>query len=113
MAAGQSGEDDSRDAGRKTVLTSRVVYEIDRSSKQQKIRVAISGTRFDRSISLVVKQERKVRTITFPNTVKQVQGTAFVENKSLRAAVLNEGLETLGECKDGSYGFCGGVFSNT
>ena len=38
-----------------------------------------------------------VRTIIFPSMLKTVKQTAFYNLKSLRKAVMNEGLEVLGE----------------
>lgn len=53
-----------------------------------------------------MKGAQKIRTITFPNTVKEAQGGAFQENKCLRSAILNEGLERLegGDGNDPHYG---------
>ena len=49
-----------------------VMYEIDRRNKQSNIRLFVSETRFDRSMSQLVKGAEGTRTITFPGTVREV-----------------------------------------
>ena len=73
------------------------------------MRVSVSGSEFDRNVSLVTWGAKGAKTIIFSNTVGEVQDGAFA-NAVLRSAILNEGLETLG--KHQSY-CCNGVFSNT
>ena len=70
----------------------------------------VSGTQFDRSMSLVVGGADRIRTITFPDTVRGAFDFAFDNNKQLRYAVLNGGLERLGGFREF---VCIGVFSDT
>lgn len=51
----------------------------------------------------------RVRTVRFPNTVRRASNHLFTNSKSLCSAVLNEGLEILGEHDV----YCDGVFENT
>lgn len=76
-------------------------------------RLLVSETEFDRAMSQVVNGAAYARTIAFPNTVRGARGCAFAENKELISAVLNEGLEVLGE-HEKEYGqlLCG-VFEST
>ena len=57
-------------------------------------RLFVAGTELDRSVSPVVRGAEKVRTITFPNTVRAVSDFAFDSNRRLRHAILNEILNT-------------------
>lgn len=66
-------------------------------------RLLVSETEFDRAMSQVVNGSSHARTIAFPNTVRGARDCAFLENKTLISAVLNEGLEMLGERKE-KYG---------
>lgn len=75
------------------------------------MRLFVSKSEFDRNISAIVKGAETVRTITFPGTVKEVQGRAFEKNEWLRAVVLNEGLEKLEESR--GYDRCGGALGRT
>ena len=65
---------------------------------------------FDRDMSVVAREIDKVRTIRFPNSVREIRYGAFEKNGQLRAVVLNEGLEVLGWSEDDQR--CG-VFSET
>ena len=56
----------------------------------------VSETGFDRNMSWIARGEKNIRTISFPNTVREVEYNTFAGNQSLRSAVLNEGLEVLG-----------------
>ena len=60
-------------------------------------------------MSRIVRGAKKVKTVTFPTTARRVMDAAFMYN-ALRAVVLNEGLEALGECQNDS---CERVFSRT
>lgn len=75
-----------------------------RASGRDGPQLFVSGTQFNRSASLVVRGDADARTIVFPNTVRAVQSDAFYDNERLRSAVLNEGLEALGD-----HTFCGCV----
>ena len=57
----------------------------------------VSETEFSRDVLLIAQGANRVRTITFPNTIRDVAKNAFYESSFLRSAVMNEGLETLGE----------------
>ena len=58
---------------------------------------------FDRDMSVIAKGAENIKTVTFPNTVKTVKNDAFSgkleKMGTLESAILNEGLERLGECK--------------
>ena len=70
----------------------------------------ISESEFNRGISAFVKGTDSAKLVTFPDTTRDACTGAFERNQFLKSAVLNEGLERLGECGDGK---CGGVFSGT
>ena len=73
----------------------RVLYE----SSQNKTRILISQTRFYRDMSRVTRSAENIKTVTFPRTVRKVSTYAFRKTVAL-SVVLNEGLETLGECRN-------------
>lgn len=54
------------------------------------------GVTFDRDMATIFEGLDCVRTMAFPNTIRTVAQAVFQGAKFLRAAVLNEGLETLG-----------------
>ena len=72
-----------------------IVYMIDKEKRQSGIRLFVSKSEFDRSVSTVVKGAETVRTIIFPSTTKKILVGAFEDNKYLRSVVLNEGLERI------------------
>ena len=89
-----------------------VRYKIDRWSKRPNIQVFVSETEFDRNMSQLARGAGNIRTITFPSTVREVEYNAFEDNRSLKSAVLNEGLEKLE--KDGcTYKYYTEVFYNS
>lgn len=93
------------------VLTPRNVISYQfRDGNNFVCRLFVSETEFSRNISQVVRG-RDSKTITFPNTVREVCGNAF-QGSPLSSAVLNEGLETLGEYKD-NWHDAQGIFCNT
>lgn len=47
-------------------------------------------------MKMVFEGPDDIRTIIFPNMVRTVRQGSFSEVKSLRSAILNEGLEMLG-----------------
>lgn len=61
------------------------------------MRLAVSGMKLSRNMEAIVRGRYGVKTITFPKTVRRVQNRAFNMNQ-LKAAVLNEGLETIQAC---------------
>ena len=75
--------------------------------------VFVSETEFDRAMVQIMIGSKSVRTITFPSTVIRVQGGAFEDSPLLKSAILNEGLERLGECEEEDYDDEDGVFCST
>lgn len=80
---------------RKTVPGSGVAYARDDSGALLP-RIEVSGVEYDRGMETVFGGSDGIRTMTFPNTVRTIRQSSFHEAKSLRAVVLNEGLEVLG-----------------
>ena len=72
-----------------------IMYKTDKRYKRSYAQLFVSETEFDRSTSRLVRGAEGIRTITFPGTVRDVKCNAFMSNRSLRSAVLNEGLEQL------------------
>ena len=77
------------------------------------LRLSVSGTKFDRKMSLVVKGAKEVKTATFPDTAREVQDGVFWGNWQLLSVILNEGLEKIGACQDKYESSCYGVFGHT
>ena len=61
------------------------------------MRIDISGVKFDRGMKTLFEGPDGIRTIIFPSMLRTVRQIAFCGVKSLLKAVLNEGLEVLGE----------------
>lgn len=80
---------------REIIFVNRIVYERDEELAHSKIQLFVSESEFDRGISIIVKGARTVRTVIFPDTVREVKCGAFDKNQFLKSAVLNEGLEIL------------------
>lgn len=78
--------------GTKTAPSNRITYGIGR----KELEIVVSGVEFDRCMTTVFGGPDDIRTIIFPKMVRTVRQGAFHGVKSLRAALLNEGLETLG-----------------
>ena len=76
------------------------------------VRLLVSATEFDRDASLLARASGAIRTVIFPRTARKVLDRAF-QNTPVRSAVLNEGLEELGECADANGDDLGGVFGCT
>lgn len=76
-------------------------------ARKKAVCLFVSGTEFNRDMSQIVQGAKRIRTITFPNTVRRVMDAAFMY-RALRAVVLNEGLEALGEYQNDN---CARVFS--
>ena len=76
------------------VYMNAVMRETD--TRNRKARLFVSGVEFSRDMSRIVKSKKDVKTITFPSTVREVPDGAF-SGTSVRSAVLDEGLEKLGE----------------
>ena len=82
-----------RDLGKtKTVPRNRITYAVGERGTM----TTISGTEFSRDMNKIFGGSDDTRTLTFPETVRIIQQSAFYGAKSLGSAVLNEGLETLG-----------------
>ena len=79
------------------------------SGEGKGIKLVVSGTELDRNMSQIIQGTRNAKTATFPCTVREVLDGAF-SNTLLMSAILNEGVEVLGEYE--ILG-CDGVFSNT
>ena len=79
------------------------------NQREKSVRVLVSGTEFCRSVLRVVRGARDIRTVAFPKTVRWAENGAF-RSKTLKSAVLNEGLEVLGYYK-GHY--LSDIFANT
>ena len=60
-------------------------------------RIIVSGVYFDRGMKTLFVGPDDIRTIIFPSMLKTILQSAFCDVKSLRKAVINEGLEMLGE----------------
>lgn len=80
---------------------------------QDRLSVFVSETEFDRVMSQIMTGSRSTQTITFPSTVIRVQVGAFADSPLLKSAILNEGLEKLGELEEKDYDYEDGVFCNT
>lgn len=86
-------------------------YEV--HTKRKIVQFFVSEIGFNRNMSRIVSGAKDIRTIIFPNTVKEVSAGVF-RNTVLLSVVLNEGLETLGECQDECQEECyDGVFHAT
>ena len=81
------------------MIAKNIVLYQTRDGDRRQVRPFVSGTELSRNMSLVMREHFGAATVTFPNTVKHVQNDAF-RKRPLRSVVLNEGLETLGECDD-------------
>lgn len=98
----------------KTVPSSCVTYARDDQTHALAPRIEASGTEYGRRMETILCGSDGVRTIIFPATTKTVRQGSFYEVASLRSAVLNDGLETLGteeHVPDGRVRF--GVFQST
>ena len=60
------------------------------------VRITISGIEYDQCMRKIFGGPDDIRTIIFPKMVRTIRQGAFHDVKSLRTAILNEGLETLG-----------------
>lgn len=90
------------------LLQSRVLY----GCQGGVVRLVVSGMELSRKMETIVRGEHGFKTITFPKTVKIVQNRAF-NTKLLKAAVLNEGLETIQACAFANTGLTNVSFPAT
>ena len=96
-------QSDSKNTDYQTACANGVRYE----ARKKAVCLFVSGTGLNRDMSQIVQGAKRIRTITFPNTVRRVMDAAFMY-RALRAVVLNEGLEALGEYQNDN---CARVFS--
>ena len=80
--------------------------QINAKARQQFPHIFVSETRLSRDMSRIVLGAKDVRTITFPSTIRDLSNGAFAD-ANLLSAVLNKGLETLGELQTKH---CKGIF---
>ena len=76
--------------------SSGITYARNPQTRTLSPRVGVSSTVFSRDVRTIFGGSDGIRTITFPTTVRTVRQGSFYKVQSLRAAVLNEDLETLG-----------------
>ena len=86
---------DSEDRHDKATRVSEIFYSATEGKAEMILMVSL--ILLDRNMSQIVLGLPEIRTITFPNTVRDVQEGAFCRI-FLMSVVLNEGLEELGEC---------------
>ena len=86
-----------------------VAYRHSRETKWLQPELFVSETEFDRKMLRILWGTLDSKTVAFPGTVREVADDAF-QSKAVRSAVLNEGLEALGEYQNA---FQDGVFSKT
>ena len=99
-------QDDSIGADAQIEHANGIVCQSGAKARQQFPHIFVSETRLSRDMSRIVLGAKDVRTITFPNTVREVSDGAFAD-ANLLSAVLNEGLETLGKLRAKQ---CKGIF---
>ena len=75
--------------------------------------MAVSGVAMSRDMEEITESSGGTRTIIFPKTVRRVANTAFNGAISLRAAVVNEGLEVLGDDENADEEKVRGVFKDS
>ena len=92
------------------MIAKNIVSYQTRDGDRRQVRPFVSGIEFSRNMSLVMREHFGAATVTFPNTARRVRNDAF-RKTPLRSVVLNEGLETLGECDDNKSDK--GVFKGT
>lgn len=66
--------------------------------------VCVSGIEFSRNMAALMGRCRNPRTLFLPETVAKIASGAFIKSKHLRAIVLDENLEEIGDigfCKSG------------
>ena len=75
--------------------SNRVRHARDAQGKLQP-RIDISSVGFDRGMKTLLRSSEGTRTIIFPSMLRTIRQGAFCSVKSLRKAVINEGLKVLG-----------------
>ena len=89
---------------------SGIMYRVHQSNRS--LRLFVSQTEFDRSMSQIARAAKDIRTVISPSTVRKILDGAF-EGTRLRSVILNEGLERLGGLVNKNKKFYIGVFSMT
>ena len=79
----------------KVVFMNRIVYKKTEKDVRLRIQIFVSESEFDRSISAIVKAANDIKSVTFPNSIKEARTGVFKKNKQLSSVILNEGLERL------------------
>ena len=83
-------------------------------AKKGKATPFVSGVEFNRNMREIIESEDRIRTITFPETIKTISQKAFFKNRRLISAVTNEGLEMLGTDEYDDKGIMGsGAFTDS
>ena len=77
----EQDEDSSDSTDGEITFMNGVVYTIDKEERRSTIRLFVSESEFDRSVSAIAGGAQKVRTITFPSTAKDVRSGAFKKSK--------------------------------
>lgn len=90
-----------------------IASKINYTADEQKMRVTISGVQYSRDTKSMFSGSDGIRTITFPAMVRSVRQRSFYKMRSLRIAILNEGLETLGSTSLLSADIKCGIFRRT
>lgn len=88
-------EEEHKDRGGLTTPRNGIAYRKD--GRTLRTQLFVSEMELSRDALLVAQGANRVRTITFPKTIRDVTENAFYELSFLRSAVMNEGLEALGE----------------
>ena len=92
-----------RKLSKESTLPRSGVRHVRDAQKLLQPRITISGVEFDRRMKTLFGGSDSIKTIIFPSILRTVRQSAFYGVKSLRKAVLNEGLEILGEDEPKSY----------
>lgn len=96
-----------------SVPASCVRYARDAREYGLQPRIVVSGVELCRDMVSVFGGSDGIRTITLPPQVRNIRQGAFHRVRSLRKAVLNEGLETLGTDDRTKYKDWCGVFQRS
>ena len=91
-------QDDSDDPDVRIEYVNGVAFKAGTMMSHARPQVIISETFFSRDVPQILWGAKDIKTIVFPNTVKYVSNCALT-SPALKSVVLNEGLETLGECR--------------
>ena len=73
-----------------------VRYERDVWDDEFGTRLFVSTIEFNRNMSQIVEGTVDIKTMVFPSTIRETSEETFSDT-SVQSAILNEGLETIGE----------------